>query len=68
MRNDDSHWLFGFGSGVYADVPNKVAGLVYSFKTFESDVLTKNAKVSECRIDSNEIFTYFTIGQFNQIL
>jgi hypothetical protein len=35
------------GTGVYADVPNEVAGFVYSFKTFESDVLIEDAELSE---------------------
>jgi hypothetical protein len=45
---------------VHADVPNEVAGFVYSFKTFESDVLIEDAKISECK--AMKIFTYFTTG------
>ena len=62
VRDDDSHWLIGLRTGVYADVRDEVAGFVYSFKTFESDILIEDAEVSECRIESNENFTYFTIG------
>ena len=61
VRDDDSDRLFGLGTGVNADVPNEITGFVYSFKTFESDVLIENV-ISECRIESNEVFTYFTIG------
>ena len=62
VRDDDSYWLVGLRSGVYADVPNEVAGFVYSFKTFESDVLIVNVEISECRIENIENSTYFTIG------
>ena len=47
--DDDSDRLFGLGSGVYADVPNEVAGFVYCFKSFESDILIEDAMISECR-------------------
>lgn len=39
VRDDDGHWLVGFGYGVHADVGDEVAGLEDSFEALEGDVL-----------------------------
>lgn len=44
VRDDDCNWLFSLRSSMYTDIPNEVARFVYSFKTFESDVLIEDAR------------------------
>ena len=46
VRDDDSHWLCSIWSSMYTDIPNKVAGFIYGFKMFKSNVLIKISEIS----------------------